>query len=226
MAHARMMRRWAEQLGDQEFVEEMDACLAAGAQALEEHLWTGTHYRVSNEPETGRSHEPVFTPILTGQFLAHQHGLPGVFPQERVDQTLKMIRKACAVSQLGIPPNYLNSEGELFKAEHGGYLTGSFTYVTFTTYNIALTFIYEGQKEFGMDLLRKCLEPYSCKWGYTWDSVNVLSGGGDTGERSYGTDYNQNMSLWGAPAAIAGEDMTGPTQPGGLVDRMIRAAKM
>ena len=226
MVHARMMRSWAEKMGDTEFVGKMDAYLQAGAEALEKYLWAGTHYLVSNEPETGRSQDALFTPIFTGQFLAHQHGLPGVFPQDRVDTVLGMIRKSCSVSKLGIPPNYLNPKGDLWESEDTGYLTGNYTYVTFTTYNIAMMFMYEGQKEFGMDLLYKCLEPYACKWGYTWESVNVLSGKGDTGERTYGTDYNQNMSLWGAPAAILFQDMIGPCQPDGLVNRMIRAAKM
>jgi hypothetical protein len=39
-----------------------------------------------------------------------------------------------------------------------------------------------------------------------------------------GCDYYQNLMLWSLPAALEGGDLRGPGQPGGLVDRMIRAA--
>jgi hypothetical protein len=57
--------------------------------------------------------------------------------------------------------------------------------------------------------------------GHGWDLPNMVRC--DTGARHFGTDYFQNMMLWAVPAAIAGQDLTGPCQPGGLVDRVIRA---
>ncbi|MDO8685591.1 MAG: hypothetical protein Q7J78_02860 [Clostridiales bacterium] len=38
-----------------------------------------------------------------------------------------------------------------------------------------------GRRGFGLELLRKNLEIYSCKWGYTWDGAIGGSGLGDTG---------------------------------------------
>ena len=40
-----------------------------------------------------------------------------------------------------------------------------------------------------------------------------------------GSDYYQDMVIWSMPAAIAMQDITGPTKTGGLVDRMINAAQ-
>ena len=226
MAHAEMMRRWAEMQGDAELVNELDAWLAAGAKAMEDNLWTGNYYRLYNEPETGRHMDPLFVPQLDGQLYARLDGLPGVFPQDHVQKVLDLIRKGAGISKLGIPPAYLNADATAWQPDDKQkYLTGMYTFEEFATYFLAETFMYEGHRDFGLDLLHRCLEAFSCKYAYTWDGANVFSHEGDTGERSYGTDYYQNLCLWAVPAALAGEDVSGPSKPGGLVYRIIQAGK-
>jgi hypothetical protein len=61
------------------------------------------------------------------------------------------------------------------------------------------------------------------KWGYTWDQPNVFRG--DTGEKTLGSQLLQSMLLWIVPAAAQGKDVAGFCAPGGLVDRMIWAAR-
>ena len=51
-----------------------------------------------------------------------------------------------------------------------------------------------------------------------------MRGDVDTGERVFGNDYYQDMMLWSLPAAIFGQTVDGPCKPGGLVDRIIKAA--
>jgi len=63
------------------------------------------------------------------------------------------------------------------------------------------------------------------KWGYTWDSINTTQGDKDTGQRAFGADYYQDMMLWAVPAALKGQDLTGPVRPGGLVHRVLEAGK-
>ena len=226
MAHAEMMRRWAEKQGDAELVNELDAWIEAGAKAMEDYLWTGNYYRLYNEPETGRHMDPLFVPQLDGQLYARLDGLPGVFPQDHVEKVLDLIRKGAGVSKLGIPPAYLNADATAWQPDDKQkYLTGTYTFEEFATYFLAETFMYEGHKDFGLDLLHRCLDAFSCKYAYTWDGANVFSHEGDTGERSYGTDYYQNLCLWAVPAALAGEDVSGPSKPGGLVYRIIQAGK-
>ncbi len=210
-----MMRRWAEKQGDAEFVRKIDAWLDAGAKAMEDYLWTGSYYRLYNEPETGRHMDMLFVPQLDGQLYARLDGLPGVLPEDHVEKVLELIRKGSTVSKLGIPPAYLNADASAWQPDdQKKYLTGTYTFEEFATYFLAETFMYEGHKEFGLDLLHRCLELFSCKYAYTWDGANVFSHEGDTGERSYGTDYYQNLCLWAVPAALAGEDVSGPAGPG------------
>ena len=224
MAAARMMRRWAEKMGDQEYMAELDAMLAAGAKAMEDHLWAGDHYLLYNEPETGKKLDVVFTPSFDGQLYAWQHGLPRVFPKERIDTVLGLMRKVCVISKHGIPPTYASPAGKSW-SDNAGYLTGNFNYVNQTIYFIAMTYMYEGQKDFGLELLRQTLELDFCQRGYTWDGVHVASPKADDGERAYGTDYYMRLALWGVPAAIDGASIKDAMKSGGLVDRVIKAAR-
>lgn len=54
---------------------------------------------------------------------------------------------------------------------------------------------------------------------------SLRRGAVDTGERTFGNDYYQDIMLWSLPAAIEGQDLSGPTKPGGLVDRVVKAAR-
>jgi hypothetical protein len=54
---------------------------------------------------------------------------------------------------------------------------------------------------------------------------NIMRGDADTGERTYGNDYYQDMMLWSLPAALEGKDFSAPMQHRGLVDRVLRAAR-
>jgi len=85
--------------------------------------------------------------------------------------------------------------------------------------------MYEGERDFGLELYRRLMENVICKLGCTWEFPNQTRGDKDTGEIVYGNDYYTNMVLWMLLAAMEGKDISGPTQPGGLVDRVIQAAR-
>jgi len=220
MAQVAIMRRMAEAMGDRPYVEKCEAWLEAGATALEEHLWAEDYYLNYNEPETGEKSDLVFGYQLDGQWIADWHGVPGVFPEDRVVRTLETIRKFnCALSESGAT-NYANPDGT--PAEVGGY--GTYSYFPPELFMLASTFMYEGRKEFGLELTRQCMRNI-VKWGYVWDFPNTMRGDKDTGQRTFGADYYQNLMLWAVPSAISGEDLTGPSKPGGLVARVIAAAQ-
>ncbi len=220
MAQIQIMRRMAEAMGDTEYLRKCDDWLAAGARVLEAHLWAGTHYLNFVEPETGQRSDLIFGYQLDGQWIADWHGVPGVFPPERVATTLDTLRKVnCALSQSGAV-NYANPDGTAAKV--GGY--GTFSYFTPELYMLAMTFMYGGQREFGLELLRRCLANLA-RWGYWWDAPNTFRGDVDSGQRAFGADYYQNMMVWAVPAALHGEDLAGPCRPGGLVAKVIAATR-
>jgi len=226
MAGAEMLKTWAQAMGDSEEVAYLDTLVAAGKEAMQKYLWNGNHYLVYNDTKTGKTLDAFFSPTLNGQYYAHFTGVPPVFPKENVDRILAFLReRVCKISKLGMPPIYAEPDGTVWTKDKTGYITGEFVYTNHQVIWNAITFIYEGQKEFGLELLRKNLQLSYCDWGYMWDGTNCCSAGGDTGEVNYGWDYWFNWSIWTAPAALRNQDITALSQPGGLVHRMLEAGK-
>jgi uncharacterized protein (DUF608 family) len=226
IAGAEMLKAWAQAMGDGDEVRRMDELIAAGKEALQKYLWRGDHYLVYHDTTTGKELDAFYSPQLNGQYWARFCGLPEVFPRENVSRVLRTLRqKVCSLSKLGMPPIYALPDGSLWTADKTGYLTGEYVYTNHQVIWNALTFIYEGQRNFGLELLRKNLALSYLTWGYTWDGPNCHSAGGDTGEVNYGWDYWFNWSIWNAPAAMLNKDITALTQPGGLVHRVLEAGK-
>jgi len=221
MAQVQLMKRIAEAMGDAEYVEKCDQWLKAGAKVLEDVLWNGTYYLNFYDPESDTKSDLIFGYQLDGEWVCDSHGVAGVFPKDRIDTTLATIREAnCALSQSGAT-NYASPDGSL--AEVGGY--GAYGYFPPELMMLAMNYMYEGEKEFGVDLLHRCMENITCQWGYTWDAPNTIRGDMDTGQRHFGGDYYQNMMLWLVPAALMGQDLSYPLEEGGLVSRIINAAQ-
>jgi uncharacterized protein (DUF608 family) len=225
LAQLRLAQRMAEQVGDKEFIEQCCRWIAAGSESLETKLWDGSHYLLCWEPETGRKSDLVFAYQLDGEWVAEFHGLPGVFRQDRVKATLATIKRSNATLSKSGATNYARPDGQSWvpEGEDKGY--GTYSYFPPELLMLAMTYMYKGEREFGLELARRCWENIVCQWGYTWDMPNIIRGDRDTGERSGGLDYGQDLMLWSLPAAIAGEPFHGPLKPGGLVERVLRAAK-
>jgi hypothetical protein len=98
---------------------------------------------------------------------------------------------------------------------------GPFTIFVSEQLMLAMTYIYAGEREFGLDQAYRCFHNLMAK-GYTWDQPCVIEA--KTGNRIAGFDYYQNLMLWSLPAAIAGKDLRGPCAPSGLVNRVLQAA--
>jgi uncharacterized protein (DUF608 family) len=221
---AELMREWAKANGDEDYARKMDATIHAGKEALEKYLWRGDHYLVYNDPTTGKTFDAFYTPQLDGQYFAHVSGAPRVLPKENVEKILTVLReKVCKISKFGIPPNYSNPDGSMWTGSSNPYMAGKYVYTNHQVFWLATLSIYEGHKEFALDLLQKQLHQYCCRWGYMWDGVNCCSGYGDDGEISYGWDYWFNWSIWMVAAALAGGDFTVLLKPGGLADRVKKA---
>jgi uncharacterized protein (DUF608 family) len=226
LAGAEMLKSWAQAMSDSEHVQQLNVLIAAGKEAMQKYLWKDDHYLVFNDTKTGKTLDAFFSPQLNGQYWARFCGLPEVFPKENVRRVLSTLReKVCNLSKVGMPPIYSMPDGSLWTADKTGYLTGEYVYTNHQVIWNAMTFIYEGQKKFGLELLRKNLALSYLTWGYMWDGPNCCSAGGDTGEVNYGWDYWFNWSIWNAPAALLNKDITVLTQPGGLVYKVLEAGR-
>jgi hypothetical protein len=82
--------------------------------------------------------------------------------------------------------------------------------------------MYAGQIDLGLELARRCVQALIDS-GSEWNQPNILRG--DNGLEIFGSHYDQNMMLWAVPAAVEGKDIAAFCAPGGLVDRIVRAAR-
>jgi hypothetical protein len=89
-------------------------------------------------------------------------------------------------------------------------------------YMLGALYLYEGEEEIGLELVRRCVYSLNILNLLTWNQPNVLRAG--TGDRLIGSHYVQNMMLWAVPAALERNDIASFCAPGGLVDKMIKAA--
>lgn len=222
LAQLRMARRMAETLGDTEFAQQCQDWLEQGSTALEERAWAGTHYMLFNELETGKRSDIVMGYQLDGEWMALSHGLPGVFRPDRVETTLDTLRRTnAAMSDFGAVTfckpgaRALGTEdwNPGYWGAHGVHPPGTFM--------LAMLYLYRGQGEFGLDLARRTVQEI-VRRGWYWDWPVVIDG--SPGPR-IGSDYYQNLMLWSLPAALKGESLAGPCQAGGLVSRLLEAAK-
>jgi len=195
---------------------------AAAQAAMEQRLWDERGYYLNYlEPETSRRSDLVFGYQLDGEWVLAHHGLPAALPQDRIRTVLATVKRCNAsVTKYGAV-NYANSDGTV--ANPGGY--GAYSYFPPELLMLAMMYMYNGEREFGLDLAEKAWHNIVCRQGYAWDMPNIMRGDVDTGERTFGNDYYQDLMLWSLPAALAGQTVDEPCKPGGLVDRMIGAAQ-
>lgn len=222
LAHLKIAERMAEEVGDRGFAHLCREWFEAGSHSMETKMWAGRYYLNFWEPETETKSELIFGYQLDGQWVAKFHGLEDVFTPDRVEKTLETIKRANVALSTSGAVNYANPDGT--PAQVGGY--GTYSYFPPEVLMLSMTYMYEGKVEFGLELARRCWENLVCKWRYTWDMPNVMCGGDvDTGEAFSAHDYYQMMMLWALPAAMEGVDLATPVHPGGLVDRVIKAAR-
>ncbi len=219
LAQILIAERMAKAIGDTAFAKQCRDWFKAGSAALESKLWAGDYYLNYWEPETGKISDLVFANQLDGEWVARQEDLPNIFPPDRTAKTLDTILRCnIAVTKYGAA-NYANPNGSPAVGV-GGY--GTYAYFPPEALMLAMTYIYNGEKEIGLDLAHKVWYSIVCQKGNTWDQPNIVLG--DSGNVTYGWDYYQNMMLWSLPAALEGEDFAAPTKPGGLVYRVLQAA--
>ncbi len=222
LAQLRMVTRMAQALGDLAYLEECQRWLDDGSQAMEEQLWTGSYYLNFSEPETGKVSDDVMGYQLDGEWAARFHGLQGVFKPERLPLALETIRRCNAglTPKLGAA-NFARPDGTPLEASSQVAHYGQFAMFTPEVVLLAMTYIQNGEREYGLEMARKAWHVLCLEQGHIWDLPNLVSG--DDGRRLFGTDYYQNMMLWALPAALLEQDLADFCAANGLVAEVIRA---
>jgi uncharacterized protein (DUF608 family) len=227
LAQLRITQRMAQKIGDRAYADQCEAWIKAGSEAMEKRLWDPQGYYLNYfEPVSGRKSPFVFGYQMDGEWITDHHGLPSALSAQRVKTVLETIKRCNIKLSSSGAVNYANPDASPYKpSQPGGWDYGTYSYFPPEVLMLAMNYMYEGQREFGLELARKVWHNMICVHGYTWDMTNIMRGDVDTGERTYGNDYYQDMMLWSLPAAIEGKDFAAPARPGRLVDRVIRASR-
>lgn len=222
LAQLRQVQVMAERLGDTGFAERCREWFVGGSAAMEDLMWTGSHYLNYWDRATGERSDLVMANQLDGQWMALLGGLPDVFAPERIPVVLDTIERTCVQGHPYGAVNFADVTGRATTSGEGrpGWNYNPHAYFVPENIMLAASFLYAGRRERGMEIAWRCWANLT-EHGLTWDQPNLLNAA--TGEAIYGNDYYQNMIIWTLPAAIQGQDVAGPTRIGGLVDRIIAA---
>ena len=222
LAQLRMMERMARAMGDAEYVTQCQAWLADGTRAMEEEMWAGEYYLNFWEPETGKKSDDVMGYQLDGEWTAAYHGVEGAFRADRVRTALETIRRVniALTPEIGAA-NFARPDGSPLADDSAVAAYGLYAMFPPELVILGMTYMYAGEREFGLDLVRRHWENLVLDQGHGWDLPNIVRG--DTGARVFGTDYYQNMVLWALPAALDGQDLKEFAGPGNLIGRVIAA---
>ncbi|MBI2844086.1 MAG: hypothetical protein HYX78_11860 [Armatimonadetes bacterium] len=87
---------------------------------------------------------------------------------------------------------------------------------------LAMTMLYAGDRETGMQIAYENMENLILEKGLAWDMPNTVTT--DTGDATHGHDFDQMMVLWALPLAMVNQTLADAGAPGGLVDSVMKAA--
>lgn len=214
LAQLRFAQEMAAEVGDSAFEQQCEEWIENASRLLEKHLWNETtqSYDFYRYPAKDLHSDDIMSSQLDGQWMVDLHGSQAVFSVNRIQAVLNTIRKTCYVDR-GLA-GFADAETGPDLARYGTFPP--------EVNIVAMTYMYNGHPELGLEIARRNMDNIIRQQGLGWDMPNLIRC--DTGARTYGADYYQNMVLWGLPAALAGQDLAGPCKKDGLVARMLRAA--
>jgi uncharacterized protein (DUF608 family) len=219
IAALEIAERMAEAIEDSTFAHDCRIWIDKAKKSQEEKLWNGEYYLLYKDTATGKQGDTILANQLSGQWIAGLHGVEPVFPEDRAKQVLEFVKKKLApLSNYGVrnairPDGTVDPDGKL---QSTGIFTGE-------TVCLACTYAYAGDKQTAEECAFKLMNNLALGRRVEWDLPNNVSP--ETGEVTYGTDFYQLMIQWALPLALSGKDIAGFCAAGGLVDKVMRAAK-
>jgi uncharacterized protein (DUF608 family) len=224
LAQLQIMERMARHSGDEEYARRCRAWFKEGSAAIEKELWTGSYYLNFKVPESGRVSDEVMAYQNVGQWMSACHGFGGVFDHARVKTALETVKRInIALTPAAGAANFARPDAKPVDGDSKIAFYGSTALFVAEAMMLGMVFMLEGQRDYGLEFLRKLQHNNALVQGHQWDLPCIMRG--DTGQRNTGTDYYQNMMFWAVPATVLGTDLAGLCAPGGYVDSIIQAGR-
>ena len=207
-------------MGDQTFAEDCRAWYERGSKSMEEKLWNESagSYLLFNNVSSGERSDTVLSDQLVGQWLAQMHSLPNIFADSRVDRVLETIWGLNVASTPYGVRTGLHPDGA---TDRSGYYS-SLMVPSYSSLVPAMLMIHSGDHERGIELMRRVWHHLVIDLPMAWDMPVMLNA---DGEHAWGLEYYHNTMLWVLPTAILGQDLATFAAAGGMIDRVVRAAR-
>ena len=226
--------RMAKAVGDEAFAAQCRKWQEQGKHSMETKMWNekAKSYLLYHDPKSGKTNDVILANQLDGEWSNRFHGLPGLFRRDRVESVLATIKQSCLCSYGSVA---------FARADKTPLVTAYIMIAPMMM--VGYTYMYEQDYQTGMQILHNCMHNLVIKHRVPWDLPCMVSMPASTSKKtktedgvaaySEGTgtghpcraDYNFGLMLWSTPAVLAGTDLAGPCKPGGLVYRIIDAAR-
>jgi uncharacterized protein (DUF608 family) len=208
-------KQMAEAMGDEAFARQCREWFKRGSDDLESSNWQDGSYLLYNKPQTGQSSDKVMSNQLDAEWANRFLGIDEhAFRPERTRTALETIRRTCFHPLVGAVS---------FASRDGAQELTTYGIFPPETLILGMTYMYQNQREVGLDLCHRAMRNLVISQGKEWDLPNMVNA--DTGAVRFGTDYYQMMILWAVPAALEGQSVAEFCAPGGLVDRVLAAGR-
>ena len=201
----------AEAMEDDEFADQCRTWLKNGQDAMENKMWAGDYYLNFYEENIDRKSTAVMGYQLDGEWASKSLGFDGVFRKDRVPVVLDKIKKCNMSATTCGAINFATPDGKPLSPDNKVAEFGNQSMFLPEVMVLAMTYMYAGQKDFGMNFLGETLQQVLVDNGRMWDMPNAILG--NTGDRQFGTNYYQNGMLWTVPAIGAESKVRFPNIP-------------
>jgi uncharacterized protein (DUF608 family) len=130
------------------------------------------------------------------------------------------------VKETCIPPAKWGAAGAISSNGNIDRSGGETSEATFTPENLilAMTMLYAGDTETGLEIARQTMHNLVLEQGFAWDMPNTIAT--ETGQHVHGNDFDQMMIVWALPVAIMRQSIAEFSAPGNLIERIIKAGKI
>ena len=207
----------AAAMNDAEFAAECADWLKRGKAAYQNKLWNGEYYRLWQDPQNTSGEGPDCEVSLGNQLMAQWcvkiAGLPDVLPADQVQSALGAVaRLNMAATEHGLV-NGVNPDGARYVSKPDAdkfpdiLPNNDHSTQVFVGENLcgAMNFIYQEQRETGLEIARRIYEAVALTSRAPWKQRCLIDA--ESGLPVWGEDYYSNMVIWALPMALANQSI-------------------
>jgi uncharacterized protein (DUF608 family) len=200
LAALRAGEELAKTLGDKEFEVYCRTWFDKAQKQFENLLWTGSYYRLYNNPLTGRKSDTSLANQLVGQWYSYLCNLGEILPKEHIDLALQYVAKVNGAHTAFGLVNGITSAGKI--DTESGASGHSSSQTIGETYCYAATCIHAGLKDLGLPFAERLVRDLALVQRRTWNMTWNMDP--KTGACAWGDEYYSNMCVWDLYAALTG----------------------